>query len=221
MSDMSFLFAVFQEFVRCTNKDIEQIIKKEMSGDVKRVMYAIGKVLQSPFVPRSLSWAEAIDEKWMFGYGKILSLFHFLSPTSFSFPSAVCSVKNQSLYFADRLYKAMKVDLFVSSINFCPVLSHWIADHASDSNYGCYLNAGEGGLAVLDCLWLFCIVILHHWRRVAIATVTANGDFLFRAWVQTTGHWSASWLLAAKLTFSIFAKSSRTLMKPPSMNSSR
>ena len=33
---------VFQEFVRCTNKDIEQIIKKEMSGDVKNAFYAIG-----------------------------------------------------------------------------------------------------------------------------------------------------------------------------------
>ncbi|XP_041930711.1 annexin A6 isoform X1 [Alosa sapidissima] len=32
---------VFQEFVLCTNKDIEQIIKKHMSGDVKQVMYAI------------------------------------------------------------------------------------------------------------------------------------------------------------------------------------
>ncbi|XP_033822250.1 annexin A6 isoform X1 [Periophthalmus magnuspinnatus] len=52
---------VFQEFVRYTNKDIEQIIKKEMSGDVKNAFYAI-----------------------------------------------VCSVKNQPLYFADRLYKAMK-----------------------------------------------------------------------------------------------------------------
>uniref|UniRef100_A0AAR2JEL0 Annexin n=1 Tax=Pygocentrus nattereri TaxID=42514 RepID=A0AAR2JEL0_PYGNA len=53
---------VFQEFVRCTNKDIELIIKKEMSGDVKNVMLAI-----------------------------------------------VRSVKNQPSYFADRLYKAMKV----------------------------------------------------------------------------------------------------------------
>uniref|UniRef100_A0A8C4HP76 Annexin n=1 Tax=Dicentrarchus labrax TaxID=13489 RepID=A0A8C4HP76_DICLA len=32
---------VFQEFVRCSNKDIEQIIKKEMSGDVKNAFYAI------------------------------------------------------------------------------------------------------------------------------------------------------------------------------------
>uniref|UniRef100_A0A8B9KKS3 Annexin n=1 Tax=Astyanax mexicanus TaxID=7994 RepID=A0A8B9KKS3_ASTMX len=32
---------VFQEFVRCSNKDIEQIIKKEMSGDIKNAMYAI------------------------------------------------------------------------------------------------------------------------------------------------------------------------------------
>lgn len=38
---------VFQEFVRCTNKDIEQIIKKEMSGDVKNAMYAIGKSISS------------------------------------------------------------------------------------------------------------------------------------------------------------------------------
>uniref|UniRef100_A0A8C7T0L8 Annexin n=1 Tax=Oncorhynchus mykiss TaxID=8022 RepID=A0A8C7T0L8_ONCMY len=52
---------VFQEFVRCSNKDIEQIIKKEMSGDVKQAMYGI-----------------------------------------------VRSVKNQSNYFAERLYKAMK-----------------------------------------------------------------------------------------------------------------
>ena len=34
---------MFQEFVRCSNKDIEQIIKKEMSGDVKQAMYGIGK----------------------------------------------------------------------------------------------------------------------------------------------------------------------------------
>uniref|UniRef100_A0A8C5HW59 Annexin n=1 Tax=Gouania willdenowi TaxID=441366 RepID=A0A8C5HW59_GOUWI len=32
---------VFQEFVKYTNKDIEQIIKKEMSGDVKNAFYAI------------------------------------------------------------------------------------------------------------------------------------------------------------------------------------
>ncbi|TSU88995.1 Annexin A6 [Bagarius yarrelli] len=32
---------VFQEFVKCSNKDIEQIIKKEMSGDVKNVFFAI------------------------------------------------------------------------------------------------------------------------------------------------------------------------------------
>ncbi|XP_060935238.1 annexin A6 isoform X1 [Limanda limanda] len=32
---------VFQEFVRYTNKDIEQIIKKEMSGDVKNSFFAI------------------------------------------------------------------------------------------------------------------------------------------------------------------------------------
>lgn len=34
--------AVFQEFVKCSNKDIEQIIKKHMSGDVKNAFYAIG-----------------------------------------------------------------------------------------------------------------------------------------------------------------------------------
>ncbi|XP_061127549.1 annexin A6 isoform X3 [Syngnathus typhle] len=32
---------VFQEFVRFSNKDIEQIIKKDMSGDVKNAFYAI------------------------------------------------------------------------------------------------------------------------------------------------------------------------------------
>uniref|UniRef100_A0A3Q3BJR1 Annexin n=1 Tax=Kryptolebias marmoratus TaxID=37003 RepID=A0A3Q3BJR1_KRYMA len=32
---------VFQEFVKCSNKDIEQIIKKHMSGDVKNAFYAI------------------------------------------------------------------------------------------------------------------------------------------------------------------------------------
>lgn len=53
---------VFQEFVRCSNKDIEQIIKKELSGDFKNAMFAI-----------------------------------------------VRSVKNRPSYFADRLYKAMKV----------------------------------------------------------------------------------------------------------------
>ncbi|XP_061580973.1 annexin A6 isoform X2 [Cololabis saira] len=37
----SHLRRVFQEFVRCSNKDIEQIIKKEMSGDVKNAFYAI------------------------------------------------------------------------------------------------------------------------------------------------------------------------------------
>lgn len=37
-----FCSTVFQEFVRFSNKDIEQIIKKEMSGDVKNTFYAIG-----------------------------------------------------------------------------------------------------------------------------------------------------------------------------------
>ncbi|XP_061784076.1 annexin A6 isoform X2 [Nerophis lumbriciformis] len=32
---------VFQEFVRFSNKDIEQIVKKEMSGDVKNAFYAL------------------------------------------------------------------------------------------------------------------------------------------------------------------------------------
>lgn len=40
--DLFCFYSVFQEFVRCTNKDIEQIIKKEMSGDVKNAFYAIG-----------------------------------------------------------------------------------------------------------------------------------------------------------------------------------
>uniref|UniRef100_A0A8B9KMT8 Annexin n=1 Tax=Astyanax mexicanus TaxID=7994 RepID=A0A8B9KMT8_ASTMX len=40
LTDGIFLI-VFQEFVRCSNKDIEQIIKKEMSGDIKNAMYAI------------------------------------------------------------------------------------------------------------------------------------------------------------------------------------
>uniref|UniRef100_A0A669B842 Annexin n=1 Tax=Oreochromis niloticus TaxID=8128 RepID=A0A669B842_ORENI len=38
---MKFMSKVFQEFVKCSNKDIEQIIKKEMSGDVKNAFYAI------------------------------------------------------------------------------------------------------------------------------------------------------------------------------------
>lgn len=47
---MFLLFIVFQEFVRFSNKDIEQIIKKEMSGDVKNTFYAIGNVWRSlPF----------------------------------------------------------------------------------------------------------------------------------------------------------------------------
>lgn len=41
---------VFQEFVRCSNKDIEQIIKKEMSGDVKNAMFAIGKIFVSSMI---------------------------------------------------------------------------------------------------------------------------------------------------------------------------
>uniref|UniRef100_A0AAY4E206 Annexin n=1 Tax=Denticeps clupeoides TaxID=299321 RepID=A0AAY4E206_9TELE len=40
---------VFQEFVRCTNKDVELIIKKEMSGDVKNAMFAIALLLCRPF----------------------------------------------------------------------------------------------------------------------------------------------------------------------------
>ncbi|XP_036379456.1 annexin A6-like isoform X1 [Megalops cyprinoides] len=52
---------VLQEFVKCTNKDVEQIIKQEMSGDVKNAMLGI-----------------------------------------------VRSVKNQPLYLAGRLYKALK-----------------------------------------------------------------------------------------------------------------
>ncbi|XP_069052262.1 annexin A6 isoform X1 [Lepisosteus oculatus] len=32
---------VFQDFVKCTNKDIEQVIKKEMSGDLKNAFIAI------------------------------------------------------------------------------------------------------------------------------------------------------------------------------------
>lgn len=86
------LFTVFQEFVRFSNKDIEQIIKKEMSGDVKNAFFAIGKHHYS-----------------------LLARMHFTSVgcqswhCSWSLWFAVRSVKNQPSYFADRLYKAMKV----------------------------------------------------------------------------------------------------------------
>lgn len=83
------LLTVFQEFVRFSNKDIEQIIKKEMSGDVKNSFYAIGNKCLT-----IATFYYRVDggQRW---------------PCSLYF--AVCSVKNQPSYFADRLYKAMKV----------------------------------------------------------------------------------------------------------------
>lgn len=103
------LVTVFQEFVRCTNKDIEQIIKKEMSGDVKNAFYAIGNnclwhynilllsVSQCALLTAALLWL-------------------LLSPFLLSLYFAVRSVKNQPSYFADRLYKAMKV-FILSALN--------------------------------------------------------------------------------------------------------
>lgn len=35
--------AVFQEFVKKTNYDVEHVIKKEMSGDVRDAFVAIGE----------------------------------------------------------------------------------------------------------------------------------------------------------------------------------
>ncbi|KAK6474874.1 annexin A6-like isoform X4, partial [Huso huso] len=38
---------VFQEFVTCTNKDVEQVIKKEISGDLKTVLIAIVRSIKN------------------------------------------------------------------------------------------------------------------------------------------------------------------------------
>lgn len=89
------LFTVFQEFVRFTNKDIEQIIKKEMSGDVKNAFYAIGNNCLWPSLLLHLTLESHCWQLLICDF--LLSLF------------AVRSVKNQPSYFADRLYKAMKV----------------------------------------------------------------------------------------------------------------
>lgn len=83
---------VFQEFVRFSNKDIEQIIKKEMSGDVKNAFFAIGK-----------------HHYLLFLLIHITSKGRHCWYCSPSLWFAVRSVKNQPSYFADRLYKAMKV----------------------------------------------------------------------------------------------------------------
>lgn len=83
-------FAVFQEFVKCSNKDIEQIINKEMSGDVKNSMFAIGKCSC-----KTLDWLVLQPSQYFATFTSFLLL--------------VRSVKNQPSYFADRLYKAMKV----------------------------------------------------------------------------------------------------------------
>lgn len=87
-----FSFTVFQEFVRFSNKDIEQIIKKEMSGDVKNAFFAIGK-----------------HHYLLCFLTHITSEGHHCWYCSRSLWLAVRSVKNQPSYFADRLYKAMKV----------------------------------------------------------------------------------------------------------------
>lgn len=94
-------FTVFQEFVRHSNKDIEQTIKKEMSGDVKNAFYAIGRLINNILLYRMSSWC-----------GAAYSIR--LCPTiCLSLAFAVRSVKNQPSYFADRLYKAMKVNNFL------------------------------------------------------------------------------------------------------------
>lgn len=98
------LFTVFQEFVRYTNKDIEQIIKKEMSGDVKNAFHAIGN---------NCLWFDFYCNILFLSASKCILLTSILclllSPFLISLCFAVCSVKNQPSYFADRLYKAMKV----------------------------------------------------------------------------------------------------------------
>lgn len=38
---------VFQEFVTCTNKDVEQVIRKEISGDLKTVLIAIVRSIKN------------------------------------------------------------------------------------------------------------------------------------------------------------------------------
>lgn len=88
MTNRALFCSVFQEFVRYTNKDIEQIIKKEMSGDVKNAFYAIGN---------SQLWHQTLTQCYTIFCVTVCLCF------------AVRSVKNQPSYFADRLYKAMKV----------------------------------------------------------------------------------------------------------------
>ena len=40
------LRATFEEYTKAFGKDIEQVIKDEMSGDLKKAMLTIGKVLE-------------------------------------------------------------------------------------------------------------------------------------------------------------------------------
>lgn len=44
------LRATFQEYAKAANKDIEDTLKSEMSGDILKGMLAIGRLFDMPFL---------------------------------------------------------------------------------------------------------------------------------------------------------------------------
>lgn len=186
-----FFFTVFQEFVRFSNKDIEQIIKKEMSGDVKNAFFAIGK-----------------------HYYLLFLLTHITSDGRHCWYSSPClwfavrSVKNQPSYFADRLYKAMKVlclSLHVIVLGF--ILS----------------KAQVLQKAGVTCCHMFILGICTVSVFVLmLAALNFIRNILFlRVLARMTERWSASWFLEVKSTFSTFVKSLKKHTMLLCMNSSR
>ena len=59
------LRATFQEYAKAANKDIEDTITSEMSGDIKNAMLAIGKKREINIIVNQLSFYTTSFDYWV------------------------------------------------------------------------------------------------------------------------------------------------------------
>lgn len=102
------LFPVFQEYQKISGRDIEDSIKREMSGSLEDAFLAIGQ-----------SWALQYFSHFYVFNCLLVYIKHLLT-------FAVKCLKNKPAFFAERLYKSMKVNenIFAHVRNMTNTKSH-------------------------------------------------------------------------------------------------
>lgn len=95
------LFPVFQEYQKVSGRDIEDSIKREMSGSLEDAFLAIGQLWVLQY------FCHFYGFNCLLGYKKRLFTF------------AVKCMKNKPAFFAERLYKSMKVNENTNWSNIC------------------------------------------------------------------------------------------------------